>query len=348
MIELLLSFDYGCWMQLSITEFALARGVSRQRALALVSSGLVAARRVGHSWIIEESELRRRTADRRPLSLRVSVWLFDSISVVDSAGLNAQERFFVGKHLNELRRAGDPLRLLYGWLRTRQFRVVDVAANPADLLAFRVDVRVVPSGTSDARAGLSSSGEFEGYVQADDLDGLLRDCLLVSSATTNVRLHVVTNSPSRPAPVGLVIADLVDWNRPREDGRALDLLKTALESAGSLKQSETRKAGELVSDRVLFQDVIPYETPHSLAELEGPATGSMILPHTIHWGPERAVDLDTLDGRSKAYRAIVREGTSAQQAELLNAELLIDIWPSLRLPVRARLLWETRFPELAR
>lgn len=102
-----------------------------------------------------------------------------------------------------------------------------------------------------------------------------------------------------------------------------------------------------MNDRVLIQDVIPYDVPASLAELRGPASGPMTLPHTIHWGPGRTVDLDTEDGQSKAYRAIVREGTAAQQAELLNADLLIELWPSLRLPARCRATWEARLPELA-
>lgn len=102
-----------------------------------------------------------------------------------------------------------------------------------------------------------------------------------------------------------------------------------------------------MSDRVLFQDVIPYDAPASLAELRGPASGTMILPHTIHWGPGRVADLDAEDGRSKAYRAIVREGTAVQQAELLNAALLVKLWPSLRLPARCRAAWEARIPELA-
>ena len=101
-----------------------------------------------------------------------------------------------------------------------------------------------------------------------------------------------------------------------------------------------------MGDRELFQDIVPYDMPDSLVNLCGPASGTMVLPHTIHWGPEQLVDLDTPDGRSKAYRAIVREGTAAQQIELINAELLIEQWPFLRLPVRCRALWEERFSEL--
>lgn len=102
-----------------------------------------------------------------------------------------------------------------------------------------------------------------------------------------------------------------------------------------------------MSDRILFRDVIPYDVPESLGELRGPASGSMILPHTIHWGPDRRVDLDTEDGRLKAYRTIVREGTAAQQSELLNATVLLRLWPLLRLPERCRATWEARIPELA-
>ncbi|MCX7523260.1 transcriptional regulator [Microbacterium sp. STN6] len=102
-----------------------------------------------------------------------------------------------------------------------------------------------------------------------------------------------------------------------------------------------------MSDRVLFQDVIPYDVPSSLAELRGPASGWMLLPHSIYWGPEPAMNLDAVDDRSMAYQAIVREGTAAQQAELLNAGLLLGLWPSLRLPARCRAAWESRFPELA-
>lgn len=47
-----------------------------------------------------------------------------------------------------------------------------------------------------------------------------------------------------------------------------------------------------MSDRVLFQDVIPYDVPAALAELHGPASGSIVLPHSIYWGPEPAMDLD--------------------------------------------------------
>jgi hypothetical protein len=98
--------------------------------------------------------------------------------------------------------------------------------DQSDLPGLADDSMVVPSGISDSRARLSSAGEFEGYVNSGDLDKLVRQHLLVRSNSPNVRLHVVDKLPSRPLRLGLVIADLADWNRPREDGRVLELLKS--------------------------------------------------------------------------------------------------------------------------
>ncbi|MGV1010455.1 MAG: transcriptional regulator [Dermatophilaceae bacterium] len=98
--------------------------------------------------------------------------------------------------------------------------------------------------------------------------------------------------------------------------------------------------------RVLYRDVIPYDTPSSLAALAGPAEGVLRLPVSVYWGPEATADLSTADGVEKAYENIVREGSSRQQEELLNADLLRRVWSQLRLPRRCRDLWQARFPEL--
>lgn len=98
--------------------------------------------------------------------------------------------------------------------------------------------------------------------------------------------------------------------------------------------------------RVLYRDVIPYETPSSLDALSGPAAGALALPVSVYWGPDAIVDLSTPEGVEKAYENLVREGTAEQQEELLNADLLRSVWPLLRLPKRCRDLWQVRFPEL--
>lgn len=102
----------------------------------------------------------------------------------------------------------------------------------------------------------------------------------------------------------------------------------------------------MAGDRLLFRDVIPYETPSTLSALRGPASGAIELPATVHWGPRRFVDLNDPGQRRAAYRAIVREGTPAVQEALLNEDLLHREWSFLVLPDRCRAAWESAFPEL--
>lgn len=212
-------------MQLSVSEYAEARGISRQRALALINSGQVKAKRIGHSWAIDQVETNQRRAVSRPLSPKMARLLIGAMSG-ESVELDAQERYFLDRYVERLRNDASPLGLLHSWLRSRQVRLVDVAANPADIAEISSDVRVVASGISDGRAGLSAARAFEGYIAAPALEGFLRDNLLLESDAPNVRLHVVEQSPAKPIPLGFVIADLIDWNRPREDGRARELLES--------------------------------------------------------------------------------------------------------------------------
>lgn len=100
-------------------------------------------------------------------------------------------------------------------------------------------------------------------------------------------------------------------------------------------------------DRVLYRDIVPYETPASLTNLRGPASGMLELPITMHWGPTRIFDLSDTGQRRMVYRALVRDGTPNVQEALLNRTLLLQEWHNLILPRRCQTLWEARFPELA-
>ncbi|ROS28991.1 DNA invertase Pin-like site-specific DNA recombinase [Rathayibacter sp. PhB127] len=100
-------------------------------------------------------------------------------------------------------------------------------------------------------------------------------------------------------------------------------------------------------ERVFYRDVKPYELPLALDDLVGPSAGVIELPHHVHWGPEVTVDLRAPGGVAKAYQALLTEGTSKDQEALLDRGLLASLWKELDLPDRVRLLWETRFPELA-
>jgi hypothetical protein len=99
--------------------------------------------------------------------------------------------------------------------------------------------------------------------------------------------------------------------------------------------------------RVLYKDTIPYETPSSLDALRGPASGVIELPPMVHWGPKRFRDLDDPGDTVAAYQALVREGTTEVQEELLNGVVLRRVWRDLMLPGRCRDTWESRFPDLS-
>lgn len=98
--------------------------------------------------------------------------------------------------------------------------------------------------------------------------------------------------------------------------------------------------------RVLYSDVVPYEVPSSLAALRGPSTGVLSLPLHVWWGSSPTFDLDDRTDVLMAYRAVVREGRATDQEALLDRQLLLDVWPDLRLPARCRSTWENDFPEL--
>ena len=99
--------------------------------------------------------------------------------------------------------------------------------------------------------------------------------------------------------------------------------------------------------RVRFLDVKPHDAPASLDDLRGPRDGEFVLPHHIHWGPRREVNLSREGDVLTAYQATISEGMVADQASILNRSLLLELWPELILSNRVRSLWESRFPELA-
>lgn len=98
--------------------------------------------------------------------------------------------------------------------------------------------------------------------------------------------------------------------------------------------------------RVFFRDVKPYDVPGSLNDLRGPSSGLLQLPHHVHWGPDRRIDLDVAGDRLSGYQAVISEGDAKDQQDLLNATILRREWSALVLAPRLRLLWESALPEL--
>ncbi|MGY0059766.1 hypothetical protein ACWY4P_25010 [Streptomyces sp. LZ34] len=91
----------------------------------------------------------------------------------------------------------------------------------------------------------------------------------------------------------------------------------------------------------------PYILPESLAELDGPTTGSVTLPRHIDWGPHYIYDLaDEADFRLM-YERVIREAQTRDDLNAyLNATSLRQTWWDLFLPLSVKIAWETRFPGL--
>jgi hypothetical protein len=119
-----------------------------------------------------------------------------------------------------------PAVLLRSWLRSRA-QLLRLAVSPSEVGDLLEDPRLVASGISDARSGMSAGREAEAYVRPGDVEHLIADHLLAALNSCNVWLHVVDRPIARPVPIGLVIADLADHDRAREDARVEEVLGVA-------------------------------------------------------------------------------------------------------------------------
>lgn len=128
-----------------------------------------------------------------------------------------------GKH-RMLMASLQPAAVLRSWLRSRA-GLRNLAISPAEAGELLNDPRLIPSGISDPRSEMSAGREAEGYVQPGDVGQLAADHLMAPVSPPNVWLHVVDRVLQRPAPLGLVIADLADHDRAREDARVRQLLR---------------------------------------------------------------------------------------------------------------------------
>jgi hypothetical protein len=213
-------------MEVGVVEVAVRLGVSERRARQLLASGRLPARLVSGRWLIDETDIPRSRPRSRPMSPRVA-WEFISLLSDGPVGSVTQsEQSRLRSKRTELLASPDPAGLIRSWL-PRRARLVRKAVAAGDGPGLLDDPRVVPSGLSDPRAGLSAASEYEGYVHDGDLDGLLSDHLVSSAGRPNVWLHVTDRHQIRPAPLGAVLADLADHDRAREDSQVLAMLHEA-------------------------------------------------------------------------------------------------------------------------
>jgi hypothetical protein len=91
----------------------------------------------------------------------------------------------------------------------------------------------------------------------------------------------------------------------------------------------------------------PYLLPRTLGELDGPVTGAVRLPQRLDWSDRAEFHLDDPAERNVMYERVIREATRVDDLRAyLNGAVLRQVWCSLFLPARVRLVWEERFPDL--
>ena len=86
----------------------------------------------------------------------------------------------------------------------------------------------------------------------------------------------------------------------------------------------------------------------SLADLRGPAEGTVELPIWLFWSnPDHTFDLGDKDMRRWLYQTVLREaGQPEDLAAYLDGATLVALWPELFLPPGVRQAWEDKHPAL--
>ncbi len=97
------------------------------------------------------------------------------------------------------------------------------------------------------------------------------------------------------------------------------------------------------------RDRFARRLPATLAELAGPAHGTVGLPLHLAWSGLTRLDLDQPRLRMSCYRIILAEGQHDDLTRYLNRDLLISMWPVLRTLISRdiRDVWESAFTEPA-
>ena len=97
-----------------------------------------------------------------------------------------------------------------------------------------------------------------------------------------------------------------------------------------------------------YASMIPYVVPESLDLLQGPTAGVIDLPTRLDWGPNSRYDLSNIDEATALYTKVISEASTQEDlTQYLSRDILVALWPRLRLPRRCADLWNQAFPQLA-
>lgn len=90
----------------------------------------------------------------------------------------------------------------------------------------------------------------------------------------------------------------------------------------------------------------PVVLPSSLSELTGQKTGIVSLPIWLCWSPTNDFDLASEQRVRTLYQTVLQTALAPSDLRFLDADTLLAVWSTLRLPRQTRSMWEERFPEL--
>ena len=224
---------------ISVAQAAERLGVSVPRVHQRIADGSLVAERIGAQWVVDERSLLRiqeRSKPGRPYSER-SAWAVIAASECDRERMRprgpaawARARQQLG---GLLERAIEPA--------AGEQEVSDLAVSLRSMFRNRAErrlFRVAPADLGDLRgdgrwamlvdlSGIGiASADAEGYVHESDVDGVVKDYLMVEAdRDANVVLHVVADGQF-PYPESRLrlAADLAEHRRPREEALAAELL----------------------------------------------------------------------------------------------------------------------------
>jgi hypothetical protein len=184
-------------------------------------------------------------------------------------------------------------------------------------------------------------------------------------ASTMARTLIVQALAARSGLEGTGAADGVESPDTGEAGmRAVDLTwaREGVEAAVESALRRTLAPGLLVSADVAdpvpgsgprkvprgysYADHLPYDTPESLDELQGPTSGKVRVPPPIDTSLDPTYELSDPGQLRWLYTRVLREGNVAQQREYIDGKTLSRLWGELELPARCRAIWEAKFPML--
>lgn len=252
-------------MLISLPDAAERLGVDESRVRQRIADGSLRAEKIGGRWLIDDADLASISEHRpgRPLSA-LSAWAMvvaaaeqpgaanrsDPAAKELLAGLPHPVRARARSRLHACQRKAQRARVVGGerpvaevaaelrqLLRGRAARTL-YRASRLDLDDLRNDPRLVRSGLSHPRSGISSGSVVEGYVPHDAVPDLERRYLLerARGREANVFLHVLPDHGCQPGLDPLIsqglsldswlvlAADLAEHRGPREEARALELL----------------------------------------------------------------------------------------------------------------------------